>query len=76
MELTLDKYSKEALRLLDQLILRNYNEAEKLSQTNEKKEEADLFCEEKISNLHTFNHRLYYIKVELLDMMKNNKGGN
>lgn len=70
MELTLDKYSKEALRLLDQLILRNYNEAEKLSQTSKKK------SEEKISNLHTFNHRLYYIKVELLDMMKSNKGGN
>ena len=70
MDLTLDKYSKEALRLLDQLILRNYNEAESLSQTSKEK------SEETISNLHAFNHRLYYIKVELLDMMKNNKGSN
>lgn len=68
MHLTLNKYSKEALRLLDQLILRNYNEAEKLSQASKEK------SEETISNLHTFNHRLYYIKVQLLDMMKNNKG--
>ena len=68
MDLTLDKYRKEALRLLDLLILRNYNEAEKLSQASKEK------SEETISNLHTFNHRLYYIKVQLLDMMKNNKG--
>ena len=68
MDLTLDKYRKESLRLLDQLILRNYNEAEKLSQASKEK------SEETISNLHTFNHRLYYIKVQLLDMMKNNKG--
>ncbi len=65
MQLTLDKYNEETLKMLDALIKRNYDEAENLSAKNEKKHD------EKIGNLHQFNSRLYYIKVNLIDMMKN-----
>ena len=52
------------LKMLNDLIEMNYNEAESLSRKDYEK------YDEKISNLHQFNSRLYYIKSQLLDMIQ------